>query len=182
MARIDNAVPSRILGLDPGLLRTGFGAIGTHGRHRAEALGCGVIRPASSLPMAQRLLQIFNDVSELVAQYQPSLVAIETVFVNSNPRSTLALGQARGAAFAALARAGCEVVEITPLSIKKAVVGTGRASKEQVQAMVCQLLKLPQAPASADAADALACALACWQSQSPMALASAASRSPRGAA
>lgn len=156
-----------LLGIDPGLRRTGFGLIETEGRHRVRYVGSGVIRPAVNQTEPARLSQLYAGLQELLDHYQPEAAVIERVFVNINPQSTLSLGQARGVAIAAIAARGLPIAELTPLKVKQSIVGTGRASKEQVQAMVCRLLALPQSP-NADAADALACALAYWHAQSPL--------------
>ncbi len=149
--------PSRILGIDPGLRVTGYGLIEKTGnRLRYIASGCIKSRETDSLP--QRLATLFAGIGEIVAAHGPTQAAIEKVFVNVNPQSTLLLGQARGAAIAALVHAGLPVAEYTALQVKQAVVGHGKAAKEQVQAMVVRLLDLPGTP-SADAADALACAI-----------------------
>jgi crossover junction endodeoxyribonuclease RuvC len=148
--------PRCILGIDPGLRVTGFGVITTTGtRLRYVASGC--IRMSSG-ELPERLKIILRDLGTVIAAHAPSEVAIEKVFVNVNPHSTLLLGQARGAAISAAVLAELPVSEYTALQIKQAVVGHGKAAKEQVQEMVRRLLVLPAAP-SADAADALACAI-----------------------
>jgi len=148
--------PRRILGIDPGLRITGFGLVET-GRGGIAYLASGCIRATgSSLPT--RLGVIARDLAHLIAEMQPDEVAVEKVFVNVNPNSTLLLGQARGAAIAAAVLAGLPVTEYTAGQVKQAVVGRGRAEKPQVQAMVQRLLLLPGVPAT-DAADALACAI-----------------------
>jgi crossover junction endodeoxyribonuclease RuvC len=146
----------RILGIDPGLRVTGFGVIVVQGS-RLAYLTCGCIR-SEGRDLPQRLSVILHDLSELIARVQPTEVAIEKVFVNVNPQSTLLLGQARGAAISAAVLAALPVAEYTALQVKQAVVGHGKAAKEQVQEMVRRLLDLPGMP-SADAADALACAI-----------------------
>lgn len=147
----------RILGIDPGLRVTGFGVIEKHGSQLVYvASGCIKSKDAESLP--DRLKTLFAGIGEVVAAYSPAQAAVEKVFVNVNPQSTLLLGQARGAAISALVHAGLPVAEYTALQVKQAVVGHGKAAKEQVQHMVVKLLSLPGAPA-ADAADALACAI-----------------------
>lgn len=151
----------RILGIDPGLRRTGFGVIDVEGQ-RVRYVGSGLIRPAIEGTEPERLAELFSGVNDLIAHYKPDQAVIERVFVNVNPKSTLSLGQARGAAIAALAQHALPIGEITPLRIKQTVVGSGRATKEQVQKMVQRHLSLSKAPGS-DAADALACALAWWQ-------------------
>ena len=153
----------KILGIDPGLRRTGFGVIEADGQH-VRYVGSGVIRPDIAGTEPQRLAEIFHGIDELIQHFTPQHAVVERVFVNVNPKSTLSLGQARGAAIAAMAQAGLGVDEITPLKIKQSIVGSGRATKEQVQRMVQRMLGLSKAP-GADAADALACALAWWQTQ-----------------
>ena len=147
----------RILGIDPGLLRTGFGIVERSG-NQARHVAHGVIRIPSNADLPLRLKAVFEGIQAVIREHQPDQSAIEEVFVNVNPRATLLLGQARGAAIAALTAADLPVAEYTALQIKKAVTGHGRASKEQIQRLVCALLKLDEAP-SQDAADALACAL-----------------------
>lgn len=147
----------RILGIDPGLRVTGFGVIEQHGNQLVYvASGCIKSNDKQSLP--ERIATLFAGISEVIATYRPDQAVIEKVFVNVNPQSTLLLGQARGAAMAALVHGGLPVSEYTALQVKQAVVGHGKAAKEQVQHMVVKLLSLGGAPA-ADAADALACAI-----------------------
>jgi crossover junction endodeoxyribonuclease RuvC len=146
----------RILGIDPGLRSTGFGVIAARGT-RLEYLASGCIRSeAGELP--QRLRVILRDLDEVIGRLGPTEVAVEKVFVNVNPQSTLLLGQARGAAICAAVLRELPVTEYTALQVKQAVVGNGHAAKQQVQEMVRRLLALPAAP-TADAADALACAI-----------------------
>ena len=149
----------RILGIDPGLQRTGFGVIEKQGS-RLHYVVSGVIStdeaPKGDLP--QRLKIIFEGVREVAERYAPDCASVEIVFVNVNPQSTLLLGQARGAALAALVSGALPVAEYTALQMKKAVVGHGLANKEQVQEMVRRLLALPAAPRK-DAADALGLAI-----------------------
>ena len=148
----------RILGIDPGLRVTGFGVITVTGS-TLTYLTCGCIRSDAREPLPERLRIILQDIGLVIAQQHPTEVAIEKVFVNVNPQSTLLLGQARGAAISAAVQAGLPVAEYTALQVKQAVVGHGKAAKEQVQEMVKRLLNLSGAP-STDAADALACAIA----------------------
>ncbi len=151
-----NGPPLRILGIDPGLRATGFGVIDADGP-RLRYVASGVIRIApGALP--PRLGTIHAGISEVVREYGPPVSVVEIIFVNVNPQSTLLLGQARGAAVTTLVAAGLPVHEYTAVQVKQAVVGTGRAAKSQVQAMVQRLLALPGVP-STDAADALACAI-----------------------
>ncbi len=146
----------RILGIDPGLRLTGFGVIDVDGP-RLRYVASGVVRtPDGELP--ERLGVIFAGVREIVALHRPTAAAVEKVFVNVNPQSTLLLGQARGAAICALTTGGLAVTEYTALQTKQATVGHGRATKVQVQTMVMHLLKLSGSPTT-DAADALACAI-----------------------
>jgi len=146
----------RILGIDPGLNRTGWGVIENIGGH-LRCVDSGVIRvPAGDLP--QRLAVILAQLGQVIRTAQPTRACVEKVFVNVNPQSTLLLGQARGAAICAAVSAGLVVHEHTALQVKQAVVGYGKASKEQVQLMVQRLLSLLVVPPT-DAADALACAI-----------------------
>ena len=146
----------RILGIDPGLRVTGFGVIEqSGGKLRYVTSGC--VRSGEG-DLAARLKVILEGLGEVIAANGPHEVAIEQVFLNVNPKSTLALGQARGSAICAAVIAGLPVAEYTALQVKQAVVGTGHAKKEQVQHMVRRLLALPGNP-SPDAADALACAI-----------------------
>ena len=147
----------RILGIDPGLGCTGYGVLEKN-RTTLAYVASGRIRSDDSLELAERLAQILAGLSEVIESYAPVEVAVEKVFVNVNPQSTLLLGQARGAAICAAVLAKLPVAEYTALQVKQAVVGLGHARKEQVQEMVKRLLKLPGHP-SADAADALACAI-----------------------
>ncbi len=146
----------RILGIDPGLRVTGFGVIDKVGQQlHYVASGC-IKTPIGELP--ERLKSILSSLGEVIAQHQPEQVAVEKVFVNVNPQSTLLLGQARGAAICAAVLANLPVSEYTALQVKQSVVGNGHAKKEQVQLMVQRLLSLSGVPSS-DAADALACAI-----------------------
>jgi len=146
----------RVLGIDPGLNRTGWGVIESVAG-RLHCVDAGVIRiPAGDLP--QRLAKILGELDAVIRATRPVRASVEKVFVNVNPQATLLLGQARGAAICAAVAAGLPVREHTALQIKQAVVGYGKASKQQVQVMVQRLLVLAAVP-SADAADALACAV-----------------------
>lgn len=148
----------RILGIDPGLRSTGYGVI-VQSQRKLEYVASGCIKNNSSATeLPARLKVILEDLREVIASFAPTECAVEIVFVNVNPQSTLLLGQARGAAISAAVLADLPVAEYTALQIKQAVAGHGKAAKEQVQEMVRRLLGLPSAP-SADAADALACAI-----------------------
>ena len=146
----------RILGIDPGLNRTGYGVIEI-GDGRLRHVAAGVIRvPPGAL--AERLAHILGELAEVIRATQPSEAVVEKVFVNVNAQSTLLLGQARGAALCAAVTAGLKVHEYTALQVKQAVVGYGKADKIQVQKMVQRLLALNHVPRP-DAADALACSI-----------------------
>lgn len=150
----------RILGIDPGLQRTGFGVIDAAGptlRYVASGVISTTEAPRGDLPL--RLKLIVDGVAEVIARHRPDCAVAEIVFVNVNPQSTLLLGQARGAALAALVQAGLPVSEYTALQMKKAVVGHGQAAKMQIQEMVRRMLALPGLPGP-DAADALGLAIA----------------------
>ncbi len=148
----------RIIGLDPSLTCTGWGVIEANG-NRLTHVANGQVKTDAKLPLAARLLEIDRALAAVIAEHQPDCGAVEEVFVNQNGQSTLKLGQARGVCLLALARAGLSVAEYAPTLVKQAVVGTGRAEKAQVQAMLKVLLP-GAAPAGADAADALAVAIA----------------------
>jgi len=146
----------RILGIDPGLRVTGFGVIEKNGASLSY-IASGCVKSGDA-DLADRLKTILAGLREIIGEHHPQQVALEKVFVNVNPASTLALGQARGTAICAAVDAGLPVSEYTALQVKQAVVGNGHAKKVQVQEMVKRLLGLAGAP-SADAADALACAI-----------------------
>ncbi|MCO4890059.1 crossover junction endodeoxyribonuclease RuvC [Cupriavidus sp. WGtm5] len=147
----------RILGIDPGLRTTGFGVIEKHGNKLAY-VASGTIKSDGNANLPERLKTLYDGISEVSRTYAPDCAAIEKVFVNVNPQSTLLLGQARGAAICGLVGYGLPVFEYTALQLKVAVVGYGRANKAQVQEMVTRLLMLPGQPGS-DAADALGVAI-----------------------
>lgn len=149
----------RILGIDPGLQTTGFGVLDAQGQQLAY-VASGTIRTTALArgDLPGRLKTLFDGISELAARYQPDMAAVEIVFVNVNPQSTLLLGQARGACITALVASRLPVAEYTALQMKKAVVGHGRAAKYQVQEMVRRLLQLPGLPGP-DAADGLGLAI-----------------------
>lgn len=146
-----------VLGLDPGLGTTGWGVIRAQG-NRLSHLANGRLRTAPAEPLARRLSHLQAQIAAILADHAPDTVAVEEVFVNDNPRSTLKLAQARGVLLAACAGAGLAVGEYAPALVKQAVVGTGRADKAQVHAMVGRLLP-GTAIAGPDAADALAVAI-----------------------
>ena len=146
----------RVLGIDPGSQRTGFGVLDATGT-RLTYVASGVIR-TSQADFAARLCEIFRCMQTIVSQYQPLEIAIERVFVNRNPDSALKLGQARGAAICGTVESNADIYEYATRQIKQAVVGSGNAEKSQVQMMMRSILKL-DGPVGADAADALAAAV-----------------------
>ena len=148
-----------LLGVDPGTAATGFGVVAFDSRRGAELIQCGVIRtsPATRLPV--RLMDIHEGVAALIEEFSPAAMSIETAFYGKNVRTALTLGQARGAIIVAASLRGVKVVEYAPRDIKKAVVGTGAATKEQVAYMVRRHLRLRTDPKPSDAADGIAAAL-----------------------
>ena len=152
-----NIGPIRILGIDPGLRNTGWGVIEAAGT-RLTYVGCGSIHTDATTSLAERLALIHRSIARLIDDERPAEAAVEETFVNRDPQSTLKLGQARGAALAALALMDLPVAEYAANLIKKTVVGVGHAEKAQVQMMVKMLLPASQAK-SPDAADALAVAI-----------------------
>ncbi len=147
----------RIIGIDPGLRRTGWGVIDSEG-NRLSFVGCGSVEPPDTLPLAERLLAIHHGLAQVLAEFIPAEAAVEQTFVNKDGAATLKLGQARGVAMLAPAMAGLSVAEYAPNQVKKTVVGAGHADKTQIKMMLKILL--PKAnPRSADAADALAIAI-----------------------
>jgi len=149
----------RVLGIDCGSEYTGYGVVEDGPGHRLFCCACGAIRLRPRDTMALKLQQIYSQLSDIITEHQPDMVAIEDVFYALNVKSALKLGQVRGVAMLAAAVAGLDVAEYAPLSIKSAVVGYGKAEKEQVQSMVTRLLALAEPPQSADASDALAIAI-----------------------
>jgi crossover junction endodeoxyribonuclease RuvC len=149
--------PIRILGLDPGLRRTGWGVIDCLG-NRLTYVACGQVCPDEKLSLGERLAALHAGLAEILKAYAPDEAAVEETFVNQNPMSTLKLGQARGIAMLAPAQAGILVAEYKPNLVKKTVVGTGHAGKDQIGMMV-QVLLPKAGSVGADAADALAVAI-----------------------
>ena len=148
----------RIIGIDPGLQHTGWGIIDLNG-NRLTHVANGVISTSSKKDIALRLKKISEGIKEQIELYSPKDAAIEEVFVNNNPRSSLKLGEARGVAILSLAQMKLDVAQYTPNKVKKAVVGAGHAQKEQVQAMIKILLPRIEGKVLPDAADALAVAI-----------------------
>jgi crossover junction endodeoxyribonuclease RuvC len=149
----------RVLGIDCGGQYTGYGVVEQTGGHELVCCVSGAIKLKPRDPMAARLQKIFVELRRVIAEHEPEVVAIEDVFYAINVKSALKLGQVRGVAMLAASSSGLEVAEYAPLAIKSAVVGYGRAEKQQVQEMVKRLLNLPMPPQPSDAADALAIAI-----------------------
>lgn len=149
--------PVRIIGIDPGLRRTGWGVIEIDG-NRLTYIACGSVEPSDALPLAGRLLGIHVGLAKVLADFAPMEAAVEHTFVNKDGVATLKLGQARGIAMLAPALVGISVAEYAPNQVKKTVVGAGHADKTQIQVMLKILLPKAE-PKSADAADALAIAI-----------------------
>lgn len=149
----------RVLGVDCGTEYTGFGVVELGQDESLVCLTCGAIKLSPREPLPHRLAIIFERLGAIIQEHHPDKVAIEDVFYALNVKSALKLGQVRGVAMLAASSAGLDVAEYSPLSIKSAVVGYGRAEKPQVQLMVTRLLKLSEVPQPADAADALAIAI-----------------------
>lgn len=149
----------RVLGVDPGLTRCGVGVVEGGSDRRIQALFSGVIRTDSDLPLEERLVLIDRSVRQLIADYQPDVVAVERVFSQHNVRTVMGTAQAGAVAILAAGSCGLKVALHTPSEVKAAVTGSGRADKAQVGLMVTRLLRLEEQPRPADAADALALAI-----------------------
>lgn len=148
-----------VLGIDPGTATTGYGVVSGDGSRPPTLVECGVIRTRPRDPLPARLHEIHDGVTELIARHRPAAIVVEDVFYAKNVRTTVVLGHARGVVLLAGAQAGIDVYEYPPAEIKKAVVGSGAASKEQVQFMLTRLLRLKAVPSPSDAADGVAAAL-----------------------
>lgn len=153
-----------VLGIDPGTAVTGYGVVRGERLGAASLVECGVIRTRAREPLASRLQEIYDGVSELIRTHQPDALAVEDVFYAHNVRTTIVLGHARGVILLAGQQAGITIVEYPPAEIKKTVVGTGAATKTQVQFMLMRLLRLKSVPTPSDAADGVAAALTCVMS------------------
>jgi crossover junction endodeoxyribonuclease RuvC len=150
-----------VLGIDPGTAVTGYGVVRGDGSTPPALIECGVIRTHARAPLAARLKEIHDGIDELIGRHKPDTMAVEDVFYAKNVRTTVVLGHARGVILLAGEQRGIAIQEIPPASIKKAIVGAGAATKEQVQFMLTRLLRLKSAPQPTDAADGVAAALAC---------------------
>jgi len=156
-----------VIGIDPGLTTSGFGAVRKAGS-RVEVVAAGVIRTDKDLSAARRLDGLYRDMTELIADVQPGVMAVEQVFMNRNRLTATRVGQASGVVMLAASLAGIDVFEYSPSAVKAVVTGDGSASKAQVQQMVARRLGLAAVPSPADTADALAIALCHMQSMGNM--------------
>lgn len=154
----------RVLGIDPGTATTGFGVIESE-KGQMKYVAAGVITTSKTERMSHRLLTLYKELSTVIAEFQPQLIAVELLFFARNVTTAITVGQARGVVLLAAAQAGVDVVEFTPLQVKSAITGYGKADKRQVQEMVKNLLSLPQIPKPDDAADGLAVAICAAQSK-----------------
>ncbi len=148
----------KIIGIDPGLVQTGFGIINVS-NNQTTLIDYGIIKPKTKDTLAKRLLTIFNDVCEIISNYNPQIFAIEEVFYGKNVKSAMRLGQARGASMVAAASKNIPIYEYSARKVKQSITGNGNAHKTQVQFMVKAKLKMDHNPEPIDAADALAIAL-----------------------
>ncbi len=149
----------RVLGIDPGTAVTGYGVVEPANGRPGRLLECGVIRTHPRQELWHRLDTLFTGVSELIAHHRPTALALESIFYAKNVRTTVTLGHARGVILLAAARAGLDIAEFPPATVKKSVVGVGGAAKPQVGYMVQRLLNLQRPPTPSDAADGVAVAL-----------------------
>lgn len=149
----------RVLGIDPGTATTGYGVVAREADGAVSLLECGVIRTEARAPLPERLRDIYHGVVEVIDRLEPDIVAVEGIFYAKNVKTTVVLGHARGAILLAATLRDLPIVEYSPAEVKNAIVGTGRATKEQVQFMVQRLLRLKHPPRPNDAADGVAVAL-----------------------
>jgi len=149
-----------VLGVDPGTAVTGYGVVSGDAFGSLALIECGVVRTDARQPLALRLRDIHDEISSLIARHHPHAIAVESAFYARNVHTTLVLGHARGVILLAAAQHDVPIAEYPPATIKKCIVGTGAATKEQVQFMVARLLHLRSAPHPSDAADGTAAALA----------------------
>lgn len=147
-----------VLGIDPGLTRTGYGVIEASGSSEV-AVAAGVIRTKPDRPLGERFVELARDLRDVVNEYRPAAAAIEQVFVNKNRQTAISVARASGIVLLILSEYGLETTEYTPSAVKMALTGSGKADKQQMQRVVAMRLGLPAAPKPADAADALAVAL-----------------------
>ncbi|MGI6777697.1 MAG: crossover junction endodeoxyribonuclease RuvC [Acetivibrionales bacterium] len=147
-----------IMGIDPGFAITGYGIVKYEG-NKFSVLDYGAITTKASMVLSRRLLHLSERLEEIIAQYKPDAISVEELFFNKNIKTALSVGHGRGVALLVAAKSGSEVFEYTPLQVKQAVVGYGRAQKSQIQQMVKVMLNLPEIPEPDDVADALAVAI-----------------------
>ena len=159
MARPERTDQVLVLGIDPGTAVTGYGVVARRGDGAVSLVECGVIRTSAGRPLAERIKEIYLGIDVLLDRHRPFAVSVENVFQGKNVHSALTLGHARGAILLAAALRELIIAEYAPREIKKAVVGTGNATKDQVAFMVKQQLRLKEAPTPADASDGVAAAL-----------------------
>ncbi len=148
----------KVLGIDPGTLTSGYGIVAEED-HKLFHVASGGISPSAKQPFPKRLKKIYDELTKVIDQYRPHVIVVEDLFVSKNIKSALKLGHSRGIALLAAVNMGLPVYEYSPLEVKQAVVGNGKAEKKQVQLMVKTLLELPKIPYPVDAADALAAAI-----------------------
>jgi crossover junction endodeoxyribonuclease RuvC len=149
----------KVLGVDPGTAATGYGVVIREDGETPTLVECGVIRTTADAPLSRRLCEIHEALGQVIERHAPDVMAVEDIFYGKNVRTTVMLGHTRGAVLLAGALRGLEVADYSPAEVKNAIVGTGRATKEQVQFMVTKLLRLKSAPKPSDAADGVAVAL-----------------------
>ncbi len=154
----------RILGIDPGTGILGFGVIDVDSRGKATLVDGGVIRTPAHQPDSDRLITIYDELHEVITELKPTVMAVEKLFFAQNVTTAMSVSQARGVVLLCGKQHGLELYEYTPLQIKQAITGYGRADKKQIQEMVRVILGLDTVPKPDDAADAIACALTCAQS------------------
>lgn len=148
-----------VIGIDPGTATTGYGLVRENQDGTLSAVDFGAILTPADMPMPLRLLELYQKIKEILFLHRPESSAVEKLFFQRNVSTAISVGQGRGVALLALAESGIDVLEYTPLEVKQAVVGYGRADKDQVQAMVKAILNLDEIPTPDDAADALAIAI-----------------------
>lgn len=151
-------IEMKILGIDPGYAILGYGVVEKTGNH-FRAVDYGAVTTDKDMPMPQRLEHLYDSLREIIAEHRPEVASIEELYFNNNAKTAIQVGQARGVAILACIKGGIEIAEYTPLQIKQALVGYGRADKKQVQFMVKTMLNLSQVPKPDDTADALAAAI-----------------------
>ncbi len=156
-----------VLGVDPGSAVTGYGIVESDPGRPGSLVECGVLRTSSRSTLADRITEIYDGMSSLIARHDPDIVAVETVFYAKNVRTTVSLGHARAVVLLAARKAHKELREYSPATVKRTITGSGRAAKEQVGFMVQRLLKLEEPPKPDDAADGVALALTCLLSRRP---------------